>query len=83
MKNENENYQPQTVVIIQDKQTGKEKNKWVAFLLCIFLGCLGFHRFYEGKIATGILYLLTVGLCGVGVLIDAIIILTKPNPYYV
>lgn len=62
---------------------GKEKNKWVSFFLCLFLGYLGAHRFYEGKIGTGILYLFTVGLCGIGVLVDLIIILTKPNPYYV
>ena len=38
---------------------------------------------YEGKIGAGILYLLTAGLCGVGVLVDLIILLFKPNPYYV
>lgn len=31
----------------------------------------------------GILYLLTLGLCGIGVVVDLIVILTKPNPYYV
>lgn len=59
------------------------KNKWVALALCFFLGALGAHRFYEGKIATGILWLCTLGLCGVGVVIDFISILFKPNPYYV
>lgn len=58
-------------------------NKWVALLLCIFLGGVGGHKFYEGKIGMGILYLLTVGLFGFGWIIDIIVILFKPNPYYV
>lgn len=62
---------------------GRMKNKWVAVLLCLFLGYLGAHRFYEGKIGSGILWLLTVGLFGIGWLVDFIILLTKPNPYYV
>jgi len=60
----------------------KPKNKWVALLLCFFLGCLGAHKFYEGKILLGILYLFTLGFMGVGVLIDFIILLFKPNPYF-
>jgi len=62
---------------------GRPKDKVVALLLCFFLGYLGVHRFYEGKIGTGILYLFTVGLFGVGIVIDFIILLFKPNPYYV
>lgn len=61
----------------------KKIDKVTALLLCFFLGALGVHRFYEGKIGTGILYLCTLGLGGIGVLVDFIIILTKPNPYYV
>ena len=62
---------------------GKEKNKWVAFVLCLFLGIIGAHKFYEGKIFMGILYLFTFGLLGIGVIVDLILILLKPNPYYV
>lgn len=62
---------------------GRERNKWVAFLLCLFLGVFGAHKFYEGKPGMGILYLLTVGVFGIGVLIDLISLLLKPNPYYV
>lgn len=62
---------------------GKVKNKWVAVALCIFLGVFGGHKFYEGKILFGIIYLFTGGLLGFGVLIDLIILLLKPNPYTV
>lgn len=62
---------------------GKEKNKWVAFVLCLFLGIIGAHKFYEGKILMGVLYLFTFGLLGIGVIVDLILILLKPNPYYV
>lgn len=51
-----------------------KKNKMVALLLCIFLGYLGIHRFYVGKTGTGILYLLTGGLVGIGWIIDIITI---------
>ena len=62
---------------------GKQKNKWVALVLCIFLGYLGAHKFYEGKIGMGILYLITCGLFGIGWIVDIFIIAFKPNPYYV
>ena len=61
----------------------RPKNKWVAFLLCLFLGMLGAHKFYEGKIGMGIVYLFTGGLFGIGWLIDCIALLCKPNPYYI
>jgi hypothetical protein len=51
-----------------------EKNFVAALLLCFFLGCLGIHRFYVGKIGTGILQLITMGGLGIWVLIDFIVI---------
>lgn len=51
------------------------KSKWTAFFLCLVLGWLGFHRFYVGKVGTGLLYMFTLGLCGIGILIDLVVIL--------
>ena len=50
------------------------RSRLVALLLCLFFGALGVHRFYVGKIGTGVLWLLTVGLLGIGVLVDFIMI---------
>lgn len=61
----------------------RTRNKWVALLLCIFLGYFGAHKFYEGKGGMGIVYLLTFGLFGIGWFVDCIVLLFKPNPYFV
>jgi TM2 domain-containing membrane protein YozV len=54
----------------------KSEKSWIAtLLLCFFLGCLGVHRFYAGKIGTGVLQLLTWGGFGIWVLIDFILII--------
>ena len=58
------------------------KNKWVSIFLCLFLGVLGVHKFYERRILLGLLYLFTGGLFGIGVVVDLIILFFKPNPYY-
>ena len=45
-----------------------------AILLCFFLGALGLHRFYVGKIGTGILMILTLGGFGIWMIIDFVMI---------
>ena len=54
-----------------------DKSKTVALLLCFFLGVLGIHRFYVGKIGTGVLMLITLGGLGIWNLIDFIIIVMQ------
>lgn len=51
------------------------KSRWVAFFLCLFLGYFGAHKFYVGKSGTGVLYLFTLGLCGLGWMLDTVILL--------
>lgn len=52
-----------------------EKGFLATLLLCILLGPLGVHRFYVGKIGTGILMLITAGGLGIWAIIDLIMII--------
>ena len=61
----------------------KQKNKYIALLLCIFLGVYGAHKFYEEKYGLGILYLFTAGLFLIGWIIDIVDLLRRPDTYYV
>ena len=51
-----------------------EKNFVSALLLCFFLGAFGAHRFYAGKVGTGLLQLVTLGAFGIWTIIDFIMI---------
>ena len=42
----------------------------IAWILLTFLGVFGLHRFYMGKWITGLLYLISAGLFGLGILYD-------------
>ena len=77
----NSNNQTTAGVDINSDLFKGSKNKWVALILCVFLGYLGAHKFYEGKIGMGILYLFTGGLFGIGWVIDIIALLLKPDTY--
>jgi TM2 domain-containing membrane protein YozV len=53
-----------------------DKKMVVAALLCFFIGFFGVHRFYVGKVITGILMIFTLGGFGIWVLVDLIMIIT-------
>ncbi len=78
INNSNQNQQNMTAA-----NAGRERNKWVYLVLCFFLGGIGAHKFYEGKIGMGIIYLFTGGLLGIGVIIDFITHLFYPTVYNV
>jgi TM2 domain-containing membrane protein YozV len=59
---------------IQTATATGSKSWVVALVLSFFVGVLGIHRFYVGKIGTGILMLITVGGFGIWALIDFIMI---------
>jgi hypothetical protein len=52
------------------------KSRLAALLFCVFLGGIGVHRFYVGKVGTGVAMIFTLGGLGIWVLIDIITIAT-------
>lgn len=69
-----QNYRPNSAYWSNRQANVSPKSRLAALLLCIFLGTLGVHRFYVGKIGTGVLWLFTLGCFGIGWLIDVILI---------
>lgn len=63
-----QNYYQQNIALISTKSRG------VAAVLCFWFGFLGIHRFYAGKILTGLLWMFTLGLFGFGTISDFIMI---------
>ena len=73
----NNYYYPQRqqdiVTIVPQETATSPKSRTVALVLCILLGYFGAHRFYVGRYGLGVLYLLTIGVFGVGWLVDIVL----------
>lgn len=71
---------PNTQALTQPRGT---RDVGVAYLLCLcgLLGVAGLHRFYTGRIGTGVLFFLTAGLCGLGTLVDLFLIPEQIRSY--
>lgn len=51
------------------------RKRGITLFLCIFFGYLGIHRFYVGKWGTGLIWIFTGGISGLGYIYDLIIII--------
>lgn len=60
----------QRVMMAEAAAIGQAKSTGIAYLLWFFLGALGVHKFYLGRIGMGFAYLFTLGFLGIGLLID-------------
>lgn len=67
-------FQPQQGSQYAAHNDASPKSRTVALVLAIFLGWIGVHRFYLGKVGTGVLWLLTGGCLGIGWFVDIILI---------
>ena len=57
-------------------QKPTSQRSWIGvMILCFLFGWLGMHRFYAGKPGSGLLYMFTFGLIGIGTIVDFFAIL--------
>ena len=75
-ENESNSNNSTTNIDYLDTVNTDDKSFLVTAILWFFLGLIGIHRFYLGHVGMGILYLFTAGLCGIGWLIDGILLAT-------
>ena len=80
-KDMNDSQKQQFFMIYQNKR--KDQQTMLLLTAIGFLGVAGIQRFIIGDIGLGIVYLLTLGFCGIGTIIDMInILLTINRSYY-
>ena len=73
----NNNYYSQEAPVrqieyVQQIPVYSPKSRSTALILCIFFGWLGVHRFYVGKVGTGLLYMFSAGALYIGWIVDII-----------
>ena len=71
-----EEFDLQKEKLLNSSTTTRTTDWLTLFLITFFVGVLGVHRFYVGKIGTGFLMLLTLGGLGVWFLVDLILVVT-------
>jgi TM2 domain-containing membrane protein YozV len=69
-KDMTENQQQQFYAILKGKR--KEKRDMLILTILGFFGVAGIQRFVVGETGMGILYLLTIGFCGIGTIVDLV-----------
>ena len=62
---------------IQQEIADDKNGAGIELILCIFLGWLGAHKFYKKRFGMGLIYLFTMGVFGLGVLVDFFAILGR------
>jgi len=71
-----EEFDKQKDKLLSSNSISSSQQDWlVALLLCFFIGVIGAHRFYFGKIGTGLLMVFTLGGLGIWTFIDLILII--------
>jgi TM2 domain-containing membrane protein YozV len=61
--------------------TRKDRDVGIAYVLLAIsvFGISGLHRFYLGRVGSGIIWLLTGGLCGIGTIVDLFLLPTMTD----
>ena len=71
-----EEFDKQKEKLLNSNSLSSSQQDWlVALLLCFFIGIIGAHRFYVGKIGTGVFMVFTLGGLGIWTFIDLILII--------